>query len=131
MARRADPRRRLAAAARMLAAGHFDRLGLSRARAQRAHARGEIDLIAFDGQTLRVRRRSRRVPPVPGCAFRPASRCPPACALSAGDCGAWRWRGSAASSATASARAIRFDAVGVLLDGRGRVLRLDHIEGAW
>ena len=29
------------------------------------------------------------------------------------------------------AEEIRFDAIGVLLDDRGAVVRLDHLEGAW
>jgi putative endonuclease len=30
-----------------------------------------------------------------------------------------------------TARTIRFDAIGVVLDPHGRLLRLDHVEGAW
>jgi putative endonuclease len=30
-----------------------------------------------------------------------------------------------------TAETIRFDAVGVIVDGRGRLVRLDHLEGAW
>ena len=30
-----------------------------------------------------------------------------------------------------TAHTIRFDAIGVLLDTKDRLLRLDHIEGAW
>jgi putative endonuclease len=30
-----------------------------------------------------------------------------------------------------AAGTIRFDAVGVIVDERGRLLRLDHVEGAW
>ena len=30
-----------------------------------------------------------------------------------------------------SARTIRFDAVGVIVDGRDRLVRLDHLEAAW
>lgn len=29
------------------------------------------------------------------------------------------------------ASGVRFDAIGVLLDGRGELLRLEHLEGAW
>jgi hypothetical protein len=29
------------------------------------------------------------------------------------------------------ARTVRFDAVGVVLNARGELLRLDHLEGAW
>jgi hypothetical protein len=30
-----------------------------------------------------------------------------------------------------SAHTIRFDAIGVMLDSQNRLLRLDHVEGAW
>jgi hypothetical protein len=30
-----------------------------------------------------------------------------------------------------TARTIRFDAIGVTVDGAGRLLRIDHVEGAW
>ena len=30
-----------------------------------------------------------------------------------------------------SARTIRFDAIGVTVDTHGRLLRIDHLEGAW
>jgi putative endonuclease len=38
---------------------------------------------------------------------------------------------SDASHERPTARTVRFDAVGVIIDGRGRLLRLDHVEGAW
>jgi Uncharacterised protein family UPF0102 len=34
-------------------------------------------------------------------------------------------------AARPTATAIRFDAIGVTLDARGELKRLDHIEGAW
>ncbi|HYM56300.1 MAG TPA: hypothetical protein VES97_13130, partial [Solirubrobacteraceae bacterium] len=30
-----------------------------------------------------------------------------------------------------AAHTIRFDAIGVIVDGKNRLLRLDHLEGAW
>jgi putative endonuclease len=41
---------------------------------------------------------------------------------------AWLYEGA---HARPRAQEIRFDAVGVIVDGAGRLLRLDHIEGAW
>ncbi len=93
---------------------------------------GEIDLIAFDRQTqtlvfAEVKTRAARAGHV---RFDqeplPALRAPQRRRLRRL---ALAWLSS--EQRRPSARAIRFDAVGVLLDGRGRVLRLDHIEGAW
>lgn len=93
---------------------------------------GEIDLIAFDGQTralvfVEVKTRTARAGHVrpdqqPLPALRPAQR--------------RRLRRLALAwlredEQRPSARTIRFDAIGVILDGRGRLLSLDHIEGAW
>jgi putative endonuclease len=41
---------------------------------------------------------------------------------------AWLSDGGAARP---SARAIRFDAIGVSVDGRDRLVRLEHLEAAW
>jgi putative endonuclease len=94
---------------------------------------GEIDLIAFDGRTLvfaevktrRARSRGRSA----GGDFEPLT-------LLRGSQRA-RLRRLAAAWLRVSGRslpfaeAIRFDAIGVLLDDRGAVVRLDHLEGAW
>ena len=37
----------------------------------------------------------------------------------------------AAAGARARAETIRFDALGIVIDATGRLLRLDHLEGAW
>jgi putative endonuclease len=110
-----------------LAAAHLERLGLRViARNVRVGA-GEIDLIAFDGRTLvfaevKTARARRGAPGVPlerlGVAQRMRLRR-----------AAVRWL--AESPARPAARAIRFDAIGVLIDGRGRLVGLEHLEGAW
>ena len=94
---------------------------------------GEIDLIAFDGRTLVfVEVKTRRVN-AGAITGRPDQQ--PL---------AWlrrRQRARLRRLATAwlsseervrpTARMIRFDAVGVTVDTKGRLLRIDHIEGAW
>jgi hypothetical protein len=39
--------------------------------------------------------------------------------------------GSASGPRRPTAQTIRFDALGVVLDAHDRLLRLDHLEGAW
>jgi putative endonuclease len=131
--RGADPRRALGRLGEDLAAAHLGRLGL-RTLARNVRTRyGEIDLIACDGHTLvfaevktrRVRSRDRRVrpdqEPLPGLRKRQRKRLRRL---------ALAWLSSELAERP-SVRTIRFDAVGVIVDGRGQLLRLDHIEGAW
>jgi putative endonuclease len=94
---------------------------------------GEIDLIVFNGSTLvfaevktrRVRSQERGIRPdqEPLPWLRPRQR-----ARLRGLAVAWL---SDERHQRPTARTVRFDAVGVILDARGRLLRLDHIEGAW
>lgn len=90
---------------------------------------GEIDLIAFDGVVLafvevKTRRGSARssCTPTPLEALRPRQRA--------------RLRRLAAAwladrPCPLRAQELRFDAIGIVVDPAGRLLRLDHIEGAW
>jgi putative endonuclease len=132
-ARPADPRRALGRLGEQLAATHLERLGYA-ILARNARTRyGEIDLIAFDGRALtivevktrKVGARAQRIRPdqQPLAWLRPRQRA--------------RLRRLAAAwladekHVRPTAHTIRFDAIGVVLDGKGRLLRLDHIEGAW
>jgi len=132
-AKPADPRHALGRLGEQLAATHLERLGFA-ILARNARTRyGEIDLIAFDGRALiiveiktrRVCARAQRIRPdqQPLAWLRPRQRA--------------RLRRLAAAwladekHVRPTARTIRFDAIGVVLDGKGRLLRLDHIEGAW
>jgi putative endonuclease len=128
-----DPRRALGHLGERLAAGHLERLGFV-ILARNARTRyGEIDLIAFDGGTLAIvevktRKASacaQRIRPdqQPLAWLRPRQRA--------------RLRKLAAAwladekHVRPAARTIRFDAIGVVLNGKDQLLRLDHIEGAW
>ena len=116
-----------------LAAAHFQRLGFRVLARNVRTRRGELDLVVFDGKTLvfaevKTRRAlgaaTREDPDrAPLAWLREAQRARIrrlACAWLA-DSGPERPR----------ARTIRFDAVGILVDSRGRLLRLEHLEGAW
>ncbi len=113
-----------------LAASHLERLGLRViARNVRVGA-GEIDLIAFGGSLLvfvevkTARDRSARH----GSCSTPLARLGTVQRRRLRRL-AVRWL--ADTPQRPSATTIRFDAIGVLVDRRGDLARLDHIEGAW
>ena len=134
-ARRSDPRRLLGRLGEDLAAAHLARLGFATlARNVRTRA-GEIDLIAVERRrgtlvfvevkTRRVSAGARRVRPDQ----EPLSRLRPRqCARLRRLALAWL---SEPNDSRPRARTIRFDAIGVVVDERDRLLRLDHIEAAW
>ncbi len=117
-----------------MAAEHLTRLGF-KILARNARTRhGEIDLIAFDGHTLafvEVKTRRAHARPIPaadsdqaplgGLRRRQQVRLR---ALAT----AWL---SESHAERPAASEIRFDAIGVTLDARDRLLRLDHLEAAW
>jgi putative endonuclease len=94
---------------------------------------GEIDIIAFDGRTLVfVEVKTRRCPsgacssldapaPLEGLRARQRARVRRAAVAWLSDPGGGR----------PGARSLRFDAIGVLLDRRGALVRLEHLEDAW
>jgi putative endonuclease len=122
-----------------LAAEHLRRLGLEiLARNVRTGA-GEIDLVAGDGLRL-VFVEVKTTRWVRSAAERPASSAAGAAADVLERLGARqrrRLRGLALEWLRArpagwrGASELRFDAVGVAVDGRGRLLALEHLEGAW
>jgi putative endonuclease len=128
-----DGRRALGRLGEELAAGHFTGLGFSVLARNVRTRHGEIDLIAFDGhaivfaevKTRRVsaQRQSIRPDQEPLMWLQPRQRA--------------RLRRLAAAwlhdktQIRPAADTIRFDAVGVVLDTRDELVRLDHIEGAW
>jgi putative endonuclease len=128
-----EPRHALGALGEDFAVGHFRRLDFVIVERNVRTRHGEIDLIAFDGRTLvfaevKTRRASNRrrglcpeEQPLAWLKFSQRSR------LKRLAC-AWLYKNTAARP---KAHTIRFDAVGVIVDGSDRLLRLDHIEGAW
>lgn len=120
-----DLRHRLGAAGEQFAADHLRRLGF-RIEARNVRTRfGEIDIIAVDTRTLvfcevKTRRASRHADPFSG--FREDQQ--------------QRVRKMAVtwlSEARPSLRRqdLRFDAIGVLIDGRGILVALEHLEACF
>jgi len=129
-----DERHSIGRAGEALAAEHLLRLGFTIIERNVRTRHGEIDLIAFDGHTLVfVEVKSRRADPraIPAMDSEQAPlvglRRPQQLRLRAL---ASAWLGET-SSRRPAAREIRFDAIGVTLDARARLLRLDHLEAAW
>ncbi len=128
-----DPRHTLGRHGEKFAAEHLHRLGFSPLGRNERTRYGEIDLVAFDGRTLVfVEVKTRRVDARPGGPrpdqqplywLRPRQRI--------------RLRKLATAWLTdekhirPTAHTIRFDAIGVMIDSKDRLLRLDHVEGAW
>lgn len=125
-ARRRDPRQALGRLGEELAAEHLERLGFDVLDRNYRTRFGELDLVAFDGRALvfcevKTRRRA------------------------AHGTGPWDnlhddkrtqvRRMSAAWLADRPGRPyateLRFDAIGVSFDASGRLLALDHLEGAF
>lgn len=128
-----DPRHALGRLGERFAAAHLNRIGFAALGRNVRTRYGEIDLIAFDGRTLlfvevktrRVSARAQSIRPdqEPLTWLRPRQRV--------------RLRKLAAvwlaeeKHIRPTAHTIRFDAIGVMIDSRDRLVRLDHIEGAW
>lgn len=121
-----DARRTLAAAGEQLAAAHLERLGYAILARNHRTRFGELDLIACDAHVLvfaEVKtRRATRAGGSPWDALHERKR-------------AQVRRMATAWLATQTDRPhglpIRFDAIGVVIDPRGRLVRLDHLEGAF
>jgi putative endonuclease len=128
-----DGRRALGALGEDLAVSHFRRLGFVVVARNVRTRHGEIDLIASNGSTLvfaevKTRRASNRrrglCPEEQPLAWLKLSQRTRIKRLAC----AWLYENT---HARPKAHTIRFDAVGVVVDGANRLLRLDHIEGAW
>lgn len=124
-------RSRLGALGEELAAAHFLRLGFRVVERNVRTREGEIDLIVFDGSTLvfaevktaRAAPPGRRLEAVPLESLGPRQRTRIRRLARAWLADPERLRPRAA--------AVRFDAVGVVVDANGRLLALEHLEGAW
>lgn len=127
-----DPRRVLGRLGERLAGEHLERLGFAILDRNARTRHGEIDLVAFDGSALvfvevksrRARRPWRLAPEEQPLAWLRTRQRLRLRRLAA----AWLHRERANRP---RAHTIRFDAVGIVLDDRDRLVCLDHIEGAW
>jgi putative endonuclease len=119
-----DPRRTLGQQGEQHALDHLERLGFSVLARNHRTRFGEIDLIVCDGKTIvfvevKTRRAGGRSPfESLGEAKRLQVR---RMAI------AWL----AEKRSRPRAPELRFDAVGVRVDGRGRLVALEHLEGAF
>jgi putative endonuclease len=106
-----------------LAAAHFERLGYEVLARNYRTRYGELDLVAYDGESLvfaEVKTR-REGSGEPWDNLHPLKR-------SQVRRMAIAWLGDQARRPPGD---LRFDAVGVVLDARGELLRLDHLEAAF
>jgi putative endonuclease len=120
----ADPRRRLGTLGESLAAAHLERLGYRVVARNQRSRHGELDLIACDGRALVFAEVKTRLagtgPPLESLRPRKAQRIRHLAA-------AWLHD----TAARPRADVVRFDAIGIVVDARGRLLSLDHLEGAF
>jgi putative endonuclease len=124
--RREDPRRTLGATGEQLAAEHLVRRGFTIVEQNFRNRWGELDIVACDGHTLvfcevKTRRSS-------GAASDPLESVRHGKRTQVRRMAA-RWLTERRDRPRA--RELRFDAIGVTLDPAGRLVRLDHLEGAF
>jgi putative endonuclease len=124
----ADRRRHTGSAGEEHAAQHLLRCGFDIVERNFRTRWGELDIIAFDGRTLvfcevkcrRYREGAEVTDPLEG--VRPAKRAQVRRMAA-------RWLVERPDRPRA--QELRFDVIGVRLDGGGRLARLDHLEGAF
>ena len=121
-----DPRRRLGAAGERLAAAHLERLGYRIVDRNHRTRWGELDLVAYGGDTLVfVEVKTRRASARAGSPFEAvgARKQTQVRRIAAG------WLTQVTDRP--HAENLRFDVVGVTVDGAGRLLSLEHREGVF
>jgi putative endonuclease len=121
-----DPRPRLGRLGEQLASEHLVRRGFQIVERNYRTRWGELDIVAFDGRTLAFcevkTRRAGRAGASPLDAVRAPKR-----AQVRKMAGQWLIE----RTERPRADTLRFDAIGVTLDSAGRLLRLEHLEGAF
>lgn len=122
----ADSRHRLGRLGERLAAEHLVRRGFEIVERNYRTRWGELDIVAFDGRTLAFCEvKTRRLEAEGGTPFEAIRT----------------FKRSQVRRLAASwlrerpghpyAEQLRFDAIGVTFDLGGRLVRIDHLEGAW
>jgi putative endonuclease len=121
-----DPRHRLGALGERLAAEHLIRRGFRILERNYRTRWGELDIVAFDGHTLTFCEVKTRtvgdLAPTPFEAIHPRKR-----SRVRKMAGSWMRE----RSERPYARLIRCDAIGVTFDHAGRLLAIEHLEGAF
>ena len=119
-----DSRHRLGRAGEDIAAAHLVRLGYEVIARNHRTRFGELDVVAFDGETLvfcEVKTRRASPSASPWDALGPGKRRQVRTMAAA-------WL--AETTDRPYAAELRFDAIGVVFDTRGKLLALDHVEDA-
>ena len=133
-----DPRRRLGAKGERLAAGHLEARGCEVIARNFRTRFGELDLVARDARFLvfcEVKTRIvRGAPGSPGSAW-PANPLGPFVSIGSRKqrqvrAMAREWLAQGLLEGTRPPE-IRFDAIGISFDARGRLLSLEHLEAAF
>jgi len=129
----ADRRRLLGQLGEEFAARHFQRLGYTVLARNVRTRRGEIDMIVLDRATSTLVFAEIKTRSAGAGALRAVEG--PAIWLRTRQQVRLRRLATAWLSdkrrIPAGAHTLRFDAVGVILDGQNRLMRLDHLEAAW
>jgi putative endonuclease len=121
-----DPRAQLGRLGEQLAAEHLIRRGFRIVDRNYRTRWGELDIVAFDGRTLAFCEVKTRRVPVPGRS--PLESVHPRKRSKVRKM-AGRWLVERTDRPYADS--LRFDAIGVTFDGAGRLLGLEHVEGAF
>ena len=126
-----DPRRALGAAGERLARVHLEARGLAVLDANFRTRHGELDIVAADARCLVFCEVKTRI----AAAGRPAGELGPFAAIGPRKQRRLRllareWLAQRGADAPWRPE-LRFDAVAVELDRAGRLIRLDHLEGAF
>ena len=128
--RTADPRRTLGSVGEDLAAAHLERAGYRIAERNFRNRYGEVDIVAYDERCLvfcevKTRRAGGSSgPATPFEAIGPAKR-RQLRTMSA------KWFRERSHLLPWHPRNTRFDAIGIVIDARGRLVALDHLEAAF
>jgi putative endonuclease len=121
-----DARHRLGRAGEQLAADHLERRGFAIVERNYQTRWGELDIVAFDGRTLAfVEVKTRRLAPGAGHPFEALRTIKRERVRKM----ARSWLAERSDRPYASL--LRFDAIGVTFDPAGRLVGIEHLEGAF
>ncbi len=121
-----DHRHRLGAVGEQLAAEHLVRRGFQIIERNYRTRWGELDIVAFDGRTLAFCEvKTRRAAGRAGGPFEAVGSVKQARVRKMA--GSWLIE----RKDRPHAEVLRFDAIGVTVDGAGRLVSLEHLEGAF
>jgi putative endonuclease len=123
-----DPRHQLGRVGEDLAARHLERLGYDLVARNFRTRYGELDLVVRDGAALVFVEVKTRRARGPRDRLRPWENLPPAKRAQVRRMAAAYLR-SAPDRPFCSA--LRFDAIGIIIDARGRLVAVEHLEAAF